>query len=312
MELQQLRNFKLVAELENITHAAEKLYMSQPNLSTSLKRLESDLNVPLFNRNRGRISLTPYGKTFLSAVTRSLDELDRGIQDIKREYGNSLGLVRIASPLPDMTADVLKEFSSRNPNVGIRQFNYPNHKCIEALIDGKADIVAMFGPVNDPRIEFVPVGHCQRVLVVSSNHVLAGSSPIPLSRLEKEPCIINVNRGDEYFFQILANLGVKPNIVCKCDNDLVETNLISSGFGVSVSPLLNFVKLKENYPLLQLEMVMFDEPTIPATMGYAYLKDTFLPKSAEILCKILHDFFKNDDEKIAKILKQYNSGKKFY
>ena len=57
MELNQLNHFRTVAKLENVTKAARELFVSQPNLSTSISRLESSLGVQLFSRSKGRIQL---------------------------------------------------------------------------------------------------------------------------------------------------------------------------------------------------------------------------------------------------------------
>ena len=61
MELNQLNYFRVVARLENMTKAAAELYISQPNLSTSISRLESNLGIQLFQRTRGHIYLTEGG-----------------------------------------------------------------------------------------------------------------------------------------------------------------------------------------------------------------------------------------------------------
>lgn len=68
MDLLQLQYFRAIAQHENMTKAAEALFVSQPNLSTSMSRLESDLDVKLFERRRGKISLTPEGRLFLEHV----------------------------------------------------------------------------------------------------------------------------------------------------------------------------------------------------------------------------------------------------
>ena len=57
MELSQLRYFIVVAELGNMSKAAEVLFVSQPNLSTSISRLEEEVGAPLFERRRGKITL---------------------------------------------------------------------------------------------------------------------------------------------------------------------------------------------------------------------------------------------------------------
>lgn len=62
MELSLLYYFKTVAEQENITKAAELLYISQPALSKAIAKLEKSLDVTLFERRKGRISLSAMGR----------------------------------------------------------------------------------------------------------------------------------------------------------------------------------------------------------------------------------------------------------
>ena len=83
MELNQLNYFRTVARLQNVTKAAEELYISQPNLSTAITKLESSLGVNLFERKKGKIKLTSNGELFLSHVNRAFQELENGLDAIK-------------------------------------------------------------------------------------------------------------------------------------------------------------------------------------------------------------------------------------
>ena len=83
MELSQLRYFTAVAQLGNMSKAAETMFVSQPNLSTSLSRLEEEVGVPLFERRRGKIILNQSGECFLHHVEQALATLDKGIQEVR-------------------------------------------------------------------------------------------------------------------------------------------------------------------------------------------------------------------------------------
>ena len=67
MELMQLRYFAAVARLGNISRAAQELYVTQPNLSKSIARLEEELGVPLFDHRKGKLPSTTMGAAFLPA-----------------------------------------------------------------------------------------------------------------------------------------------------------------------------------------------------------------------------------------------------
>ncbi|MDO5387510.1 MAG: LysR family transcriptional regulator, partial [Pseudomonadota bacterium] len=85
MELTQLRQFKILAECSSMTQAAEKLHISQPALSAALKKLEDELETPLFERKRSRMILNDAGKlalTYAEAIIEKADEM----KNIFRRY----------------------------------------------------------------------------------------------------------------------------------------------------------------------------------------------------------------------------------
>lgn len=71
MELQQLRYFVRVAQVESISKAAKSLHISQPALSKSIMRLEQELGCDLFDRTGKRIHLNEKGREFLGGVARA-------------------------------------------------------------------------------------------------------------------------------------------------------------------------------------------------------------------------------------------------
>ncbi len=68
MELRQLEYFHLASRLLNVTQVAERLGVSQPNITVSIKKLEEELGIQLFERRRRRLYLTAEGEMFLSRI----------------------------------------------------------------------------------------------------------------------------------------------------------------------------------------------------------------------------------------------------
>lgn len=85
MELQQLKYFLVLAKSENVTKAAASLHIAQPALSQSIKRLETELGVQLFQRTGRRLHLNEAGRFFeekVAPLMQTLDALPRQVQDI--------------------------------------------------------------------------------------------------------------------------------------------------------------------------------------------------------------------------------------
>ena len=76
MNLSQLHYFQVVAEEEHISRAAEKLHISQPSLSTTIRRLEKELDTPLFDRRGRNIYLNQAGKQLLEHVHFIFSQID--------------------------------------------------------------------------------------------------------------------------------------------------------------------------------------------------------------------------------------------
>ena len=74
MEMNQIRYFLAVCENRNFTHAARASNVSQPSLTTAIKKLEDELGGPLFLRDRAGCRLTPLGKL----VRPRLEKIQRG------------------------------------------------------------------------------------------------------------------------------------------------------------------------------------------------------------------------------------------
>ena len=84
MELKQLEYFQMTSRLKNITRAAKRLSVSQPNITVAIKKLEAELGIQLFERSQKQLSLTPEGAVFLNRIEQAL----RNIQDAVLEVND--------------------------------------------------------------------------------------------------------------------------------------------------------------------------------------------------------------------------------
>ena len=93
MDLTQLHQFITVAECQNVSQAAHKLYITQPALSRSISRLESELEVRLFDRKSNSLILNESGKIFLQHVSAGLDAINAGVHAVRQKNTNRRVLV---------------------------------------------------------------------------------------------------------------------------------------------------------------------------------------------------------------------------
>lgn len=106
MDFRRIQHFVHVAEVGNLSKAAERLNIVQPALSQSIKRLEQELGVLLFTRTRRGMELTDSGHTFLKHAYGILNQYHRAKESLSTKDEAPKGVVSIA-----MTASALEVLS---------------------------------------------------------------------------------------------------------------------------------------------------------------------------------------------------------
>ena len=130
MELQQLKYFKTVAELGNLTAAAEALFVTAPAISTSISRLEDELGVQLFERARGRLMLNASGQFFLRHVNQALDTLDYAALELRKNqmfHGQHVSLACVSSA---QWEDMVTAFTLEHPQFTLSCTHYKRSEIV--------------------------------------------------------------------------------------------------------------------------------------------------------------------------------------
>ena len=99
MELRQLEYFQMASRLRNITRAAERLRVSQPNITVAIKKLEAELGIQLFDRSQKQLSLTPEGEIYFNRCTAALDMISDAESIIEAGIVEPSGLMRLTVPV---------------------------------------------------------------------------------------------------------------------------------------------------------------------------------------------------------------------
>lgn len=189
MNLSQLRYFRKLAEVQHFTRAAERLYITQPALSNSIKQLENELGVPLFEQYGRNVRLTKYGREFNEYVSEGLDVIDKGIQ-IAQEHANSLsGTIDIGTIFTvqsDYLPALLRTYRGiYGTQVDVRLYQGLTQGLLEKLEDGTYDVAICAYADNCPDIEFIPVLTQDLVAVLHEDNPLARQEYISLDDLGK-------------------------------------------------------------------------------------------------------------------------------
>ena len=178
MDLRQLRYFVAVSDEGGIRAAARRLYISQPQISQAVARLEAELGVELMLRSSRGIVLTPEGRELLEHGREILERLDTAQAAMKEMSQRRSAVVRIgvlAGVLSagELLAPILAAWRQALPDVGLRLQELAFNEQVPAVLDGSVDIALVRAPLAHPDLVLTPIAEEPRVLMVGTGHELA-------------------------------------------------------------------------------------------------------------------------------------------
>jgi LysR family hydrogen peroxide-inducible transcriptional activator len=191
MELDQLRHFVRVSELENFTRAAEQVGLSQPALSRSIARLEAELGQPFFERQARKVVLNDAGRLLLDRARNILTMLE----DLKAELGDDgqTGKVRVAAiptVAPYFLPAPLRSFSGQFPRARLIVVEDTTERLLKLVADGEVDIAIAALPISAKYVEVEALFEEELLLVTSCEHPLAGKKSVSVADIAELPFVL--------------------------------------------------------------------------------------------------------------------------
>lgn len=143
MEFRKLQYFESVARWSNFTKAAEELHVSQPTITTAIKRMEEEIGVPLFVRDKRSVVLTCEGEIFLKKVRDILNYIDQAVMDMQdlgkhQDWTVNIGIVPISGAL--LTSVLFKGFSAAYPQARYKIMELGTYAIMDAIDREEVDL----------------------------------------------------------------------------------------------------------------------------------------------------------------------------
>ena len=239
MELRHLRCFIVLAEELHFTRAAERLHIEQSPLSRTIKELEDELGVVLFDRNRRGTALTPAGAAFLQDIRRLFTVLEQAQENVRAVAAGLRGNLRIAvsdGAIDPRLSAYLARCRAEEPEVEIRLSEVPLAEQLRGLRSGDFTIgFAHTADVGDG-IVAEPIWRDPLVLAVPARHELLAHREVPLHELGSHPLVLCDPQVCEGYChqlaQLLQPLEHKPNVVEHASSLDMMLTLVGAGYGV--------------------------------------------------------------------------------
>ncbi len=233
MDLLQLKYFCRIVSCGTVTQAARELHVSQPALSSMLRKLEKDLGGSLFVRDGRGIRLNRRGQivfSYAQKILQTLSELEEEMQ--KLDVSTSLSLTIELKAASALMIPIIQAFQKKYPQIQITLIQNTETSSPR----NKPDLIITAS--RKKNVSGIPLLREELVLAVPQNHRLAGKDTAAVKDFQNEDFImLSKNKvlrqiTDEY----CRRMHFSPRIVLESDDIGMVKELIRSGFGVSVIP----------------------------------------------------------------------------
>ena len=263
MDVKTMSYITAIAEEGNLSGAGKRLGVSQPTLSVFLSRLETELGVDLFYREKKKLVLTPAGRIYVDAARKILRVKDQTYQTIYQLTHEQREVITVgATPLRGsiMVAQIFTRFSHRFPDVKVEIRESYMSELRNLVREGKVSYaLGSCYDSEDPEFDYIIVSREEVVVGVPAFHRLADRGLKAEGYPEKLESISVTELIDTPFVllsagttvraisdNIFAKEGIYPTVVFETNNNLVLSNMIRQGAGAGLLPRSAMVKDAED------------------------------------------------------------------
>ena len=238
----QMQVFEAVVRLGNFTRAAEELHLTQPTVSTQLKKLTDVMELPLIDQAGRQIRTTEAGEELYQAIRKifeNLSNLDTRIGEIK---GLRSGRLRLAviSTAKYFAPEILGEFCKLYPGVDVSLKVTNRERIFERIYNNEDDLYILGRPPEHGLdLESFPFAPNPLVVMASQDHPLCKDSNISIQRLVEEPFISReVGSGiRNTAMKLFAEHDLVPNIRMDLGSNEAIKHAVIGGLGVAILSL---------------------------------------------------------------------------
>ena len=289
----------------SFSKAAQKLYVSQPWLSSVVKKVEQEIKTPLFDRSTTPISLTPAGEYYIQQAEKVM-----AIEEDMREHftalaspGTQLHLGSCMFFCTYVLPRLLSEFRGENPQITLTLTEGNSAVLSEKLLERKLDVALEAEPIQDPKIQSVAWCTEEIVLAVPArapiNQALSEycytfdellkrrepggkKPPVPLQAFREEPFLL-LQQGNELYtrsLELCRHAGFTPRASVYLTQMMTAYYLVCEGQGVSFlrASIPEYVAPTDSVVFYQL-----DDPLALRPIYLSYLKRSSSPVQRKLL-----------------------------
>lgn len=288
MTLRHLKVFVVACELNSISKAAEKLYISQPAVSRTIKELEDYYGMKLFERISKKLYLTQAGKSFLdyaSHVVSLFDEMESHMREVDKR-----GNLRIGSSITigrNLMPSYVSRFKALYPQTQV-YVTVNNSDIIEKkVLQNELDFALIEGIIHSDHIISETYMEDELVVISSPDHPFCNEEIVKITEFIEEPFLLREKGSGtrELFDNTLAALGYSVVPTWESTSTIALINAAINKLGISVLP---YMLVREELSSGKIVILQVEGLKFVRKFNIIYHKNKFLPASAKAfieLCK---------------------------
>jgi DNA-binding transcriptional LysR family regulator len=236
--IRQLLHFNAVAQVGSFTRAAERLKIAQPALSLSIRELEGELRVRLFDRTTRRVELTDAGRNFLQATERLTADLDNAVRNVRDLSERKHGRIVLAAP-PFLAAMIappaIAEYKRRFAGVEIHLIEGQSDDIVEKIRSGQADCGVGTFPIGEEGIRRDNLFTDELMAWCSARSQIAKSGSLRWSEIKTLP-LISLTRSSTIRTLVDSAVGPEAKRAYEVSHMTTAVMLAEAGLGIAVLP----------------------------------------------------------------------------
>ncbi|WP_396911854.1 LysR family transcriptional regulator [Mycolicibacterium sp.] len=238
-ELRHLRAFAVLAEELHFGRAAERLFVTQPALTQTIRQLERGLGVDLFVRTTRAVALSPEGARLLPYVrvsTMAVDRVEVQAQRLTREQAGRLQVGYQVGAGLTLMATVVRDFEAAYPQFTVEFAEYDFSEPASGLDVGRTDVAFVRPPIGLEHIDVLTLYEEPRLACVPRGHRFAHRSSVSIAEVLAEPIIAAPTPGVWRDYWLLNEYRSEPaNVVSESATFESELQAVAAGRGIIVT-----------------------------------------------------------------------------
>lgn len=297
MEIHQLRYFVAVAEEGSFSRAAAKVRVAQPSLSQQIRKLEAEIDQPLFDRLPRSVVITEAGRCLLEyarQILASIGDARRCVDELKGKVAGDVAVGAIPTIAPYVLPELVITFQNHYPDVRLHIVEDVTSGIARRIEAGELDVALASTCQKSPTLRIQRLGNEPLVALVPEKHPLANQTVVTFDDLKSQRFLLlhEMHCLSQQVHHLLDSRRLYPEIALAGSQLSTIANMVAAGIGVSIVPQM----MVKHHAIPGCVSLPFEAPAPQRELNALYNPLRFQSKAAAAFRQEAAAAFCSDDD----------------